>query len=198
MKKIFLTIALLFMTSISAHCSESALGTAETPFSTANPAGSFQVKLDEPVEFDDGSRLNADSILYGKVVQVEDGLRGKRQGYFKFYLEKSINSDGETDLSKKNIVVKVSHYQPLDKKEVAKKVAETGATTVASQVIKVPGISQGVSFVKGVVKAEDGQNRLANGAKQVYKDSPLSYVEKGSSLIVKCGEQVKLHFYIEE
>ena len=186
------------MTAVSAQCFESAIGTAQEPFSTAEPSKTFQVKLDEAVELEDGSRLNANSILYGKVFQVEDGLRGKRQGYFKFYLQKYITEEGVTDVSRKNVVIKVSHYEPIDKKEVAKKVATTGATTVASKVLKVPGISQGVSFVKGAVKTEDGENRLKNGAKQVYKDSPLSYVEKGCSLILQSGEQVKLRFSIEE
>jgi len=198
MKKILCTIATLLMTAVSAQCFESAIGTAQEPFSTAEPSKTFQVRLDETVELEDGSRLNANSILYGNVFQVEDGLRGKRQGYFKFYLQKYITDEGVIDVRRKNIVIKVSHYEPIDKKEVAKKVATTGATTVASKVLKVPGISQGVSFVKGAVKAEDGENRLKNGAKQVYKDSPLSYVEKGTSLILKSGEQVKLHFSIEE
>ena len=198
MKKIFVSIISLFVFALSAQCSESAIGTAQCDFSTAHPSDTFQVKLEEAVELDDGLRINSDSIVYGKVIQVEDGQRGKRQGYFKFYPEKIINAGNETDLTGKNIVVKVSHYQPIDKKAVAKKVAATGATTVASKVIKVPGISQGVSFVKGVVKAEEGQNRLANGAKQVYKDSPLSYVEKGESLVIQSGEQVKLKFTYED
>jgi len=197
MKKILCTIATLLMTAVSAQCFESAMGTAQEHFSTAKPSKTFEVKLDETVELDDGLQLNANSILYGKVIQVEDGLRGKRQGYFKFYLQKYITVDGVTDVSRKNIVVKVSHYEPLDKKEVAKKVATTGATTVASKVLKVPGLSQGVSFIKGVAKSDDGENRLRSGAKQVYEDSPLSLVEKGESLNIKSGDQVKLHFTIE-
>jgi len=194
MRKTLLILVVLFMTSISAQCAESALGTAQTEFSTAKPSRSFEVKLNEAVELDDGSSLNANSILYGKVIQVEDGLRGKRQGYFKFYLQKCIIAEEEIDMTRKNIIVKVTHYEPLDKKKVAKKVATSSATTVAGKVLKVPVLSQGVSFVKGAVKADDGENRFAEGAKQVYKDSPLSYIEKGGSLIVNPGSVVKLRF----
>ena len=182
------------MASISAQCAESALGTAQTEFSTASPSCSFEVKLNETVELDDGSILKENSLLYGKVFQVQNGQRGKRQGYFKFYLQKCITAEEEIDLTRKNITVKVTHYEPLDKKEVAKKVATSGATTVAGKVLKVPVLSQGVSFVKGAVKADDGENRFAEGAKQVYKDSPLSYIEKGGSLIVNPGSVVKLRF----
>jgi len=198
MKKIFVSIISLFVFALSAQCSEAAIGTAQCDFSTAHPSDTFQVKLEEAVELDDGLRINSDSIVYGKVIQVEDGLRGKRQGNFEFHPEKYITSDGEVDISKKNIVVKVSQYEPVNKKEFAKKAVKSGATTVAGKVLKVPFISQGVSFVKGAAKADEDENMLVEGAKQVYKDSPLSYVEKGESLVIQSGEQVKLKFTYED
>ena len=194
MKKLLIIMSALFITSLSAQSAESAIGTSQCEFSTANPVKTFEVKLDEGVELPDGTVFTANSVLYGKVTKVSDGQRGKRTGYFEFYLTKYITAEEEHDISRKFIKIKVSHYEPLDKKEVAKKVAVTGATTVASAITKVPGISQGISFVKGAAKAEEGENRLATGAKQVYKDSPLSYVEKGTSLVIHQGQQVKLKF----
>ena len=116
MKKILCTMITMVITAISAQCFETTIGTAKSSFSTANPSKTFEVKLDESVQLYDGSRIQANSVLFGRVIQVEDGLRGKRQGYFKFYLEKSITSEGETDLTRKNVVIKVTHYEPVDKK----------------------------------------------------------------------------------
>ena len=45
------------------------------------------------------------------------------------------------------------------------------------------GVSYGISFVDGLVTNPEG-NRLKSGAKQVYKDSFLSYVEKGEDIHV--------------
>jgi len=198
MKKFFIMITALFTLSLSAQSAETVVGTAQSEFSTANPSDFFQVKLNDSVNFADGSSFSADAILYGKVIEVKDGRVGKRQGNFEFHPEKYITSDGEVDISKKNIVVKVSQYEPVNKKEFAKKAVKSGATTVAGKVLKVPFISQGVSFVKGAAKADEDENMLVEGAKQVYKDSPLSYVEKGESLVIQSGEQVKLKFTYED
>lgn len=186
------------MTSISVQASESAIGVALNDFSTANPAKHFEVELSEAVEIPDSQSFPEGTVLYGVVTKVSDGQRGKRQGYFEFHPTIYKTSKGEFNIKNRNLIVKITHYQPLDKKEAVKKVATTGVTTVAGKVLKVPVLSQGVSFVKGAVNADEDENMLVGGVKQVYEDSPLSYVEKGESLEIHSGENVKLHFYIEE
>ena len=198
MKKIFYCFIVFVMTAISANASETALGIALENFSTANPAKHFEVKLTEPVILSDTQKFPTGTIFYGTVTIVADGQVGKRLGYFEIHPTKYQTPEGEFYIKNHALIIKISNYEPLDKKKAAKKVATTGVTTVAGKVLKVPGLSQGVSFVKGVVKSDEGERKIVNGVKQVYEDSPLSFVEKGDSLNVHNGEQVKLHFIVEE
>lgn len=198
MKKIFYSFVVFVMTAISANASETALGIALDNFSAANPSKHFEVKLTEPVVLSETQKFPADTVFYGSVTKVVGGRVGKRQGYFEIHPIKYKTSEGEFSVKDNNLVIKITHYQPIDKKEAAKKVAETGVTTVAGKVLQVPGLSQGVSFVKGVAKAEEGDRKIVSGVKQVYKDSPLSLVEKGEALELHNGEQIKLRFMTEE
>lgn len=174
-------------------------GTAMSDFSTTEPTYSFTVKLDQETQISDTIILQENTILSGRVVEVENGRRGKRAGYFVFIPMTYTDSQGTFEFRNKNIDVKVSRYKPIDKGETAVSVATSGATAVASHVLRVPLLSEGVSFVKGVVKPQDeSKNRITNGFTQVYKDSPLSYVEKGDELDIVAGQQVKLNFSEEK
>ena len=44
-----------------------------------------------------------------------------------------------------------------------------------------------------MIKNEDG-NRIESGVKKVYKDSPLSYVEKGEELNIRPNDKFYLIF----
>ena len=198
MKRIVYSLFLLLITAVSAHASETAMGVALDNFSTANPSKYFEVKLTESVYISETQKFPKNTVFYGRVIKVADGQVGKRQGYFEIHPIKYTTSEGEFDIKNNALVIKISNYQPLDKKEIAKKAATTGVTAVAGKVLKVPVLSQGVSFVKGVKNSEEGERKIVSGVKQVYEDSPLSYVEKGDSLKIYNGEKVKLHFSNED
>lgn len=57
----------------------------------------------------------------------------------------------------------------------------------------IPLLSEGVSFVKGVWKNPEN-NRLKSGVVQVYKDSPLSYVEEGKDVYITKDTMFLLKF----
>lgn len=198
MKKIISTLIILTATALGASAA-TVTGTALTNFSTEEPTCYFTVKLDQETELTKYIILPAETILSGRVVEVENGRRGKRGAYFVFTPTTYSNETGTFEFRNKNIDIKVSQYKPLDKGETAKSLATSGATTVASHVLRVPLLSEGVSFVKGVAKPQDvSKNRIANGFTQVYKDSPLSYVEKGDELNIVAGQQIKLKISEEE
>ncbi len=193
MKKIFCTLVLLLMTAVSASA-ETLTGIAVFPYSTENPTSTFSVKLNQPVNLNSMVLAEQGEFLYGNVVKVVDGQRGKRQGYFVFNPTYLIDEKGAAKaLNDRTLMVKVSFYKPFDK-ESAKKLAENGATTAAGLILNVPMLSQGVSFIKGATHPSEDQGRVSSGLKQVYKDSPLSYVEKGEPLILEKGQEVKLTF----
>lgn len=183
------------MTAVSVSA-ETITGIAYFPFSTEKPTTTFTVKLNEPVALSETVTANAGDYLYGNVTKVVDGQRGKRMGYFEFNPTYRTNTNGSGQaLNDKTLKVRVSFYKPFDPKSAAKNLAENGAETAASMILKIPMLSQGVSFIKGVANPdEESSNRITSGLKKVYKDSPLSYVEKGEPLIIQKGQEVKLNF----
>lgn len=198
MKK-FITTLMIFTSTALCASAATLTGTALTNFSTEEPTHYFTVKLDQETELTKDIILPAETILSGRVVEVENGRRGKRGAYFVFTPTTYSNETGTFEFRNKNIDIKVSQYKPLDKGETAKSLATSGATTVASHVLRVPLLSEGVSFVKGIAKPQDAsKNRITNGFTQVYKDSPLSYVEKGEELNIVTGQQIKLKISEEE
>lgn len=181
------------MTAISVSA-EALTGIAVFPYSTDNPTATFSVKLNQSINLNSMVLAKEGEYLYGNVVKVVDGQRGKRQGYFVFNPTYLIDEKGAAKtLNDKTLMVKVSFYKPFDK-ESAKKLAESGATTAAGILLNVPMLSQGVSFIKGATHPSEEEGRVSSGLKQVYKDSPLSYIEKGEPLIIEKGQEVKLNF----
>ena len=75
------------------------------------------------------------------------------------------------------------------KKIPPKKIVKKTASTVGSFFVK--GFSYGVSFVDGFSENKE-DNRLKSGAKQVYDDSFLSYIEYGSEVEIKEGDEFYL------
>lgn len=195
MKKIFFTMILFMMTAVAVSA-ETLTGIAMYPFSTEKPTTTFTVKLSQPVMLSETTTANQGDYLYGNVTKVVDGQRGKRMGYFVFNPTYQANDQGMVkELTDKTLKVKVSFYKPFDPKSAAKNLAENGAETAASMLLKIPMLSQGVSFIKGVANPdEESSNRITSGFKKVYKDSPLSYVEKGEPLVLQKGQEVKLNF----
>lgn len=195
MKKIFLTMVLFLMTAATV-CAETITGIAMFPFSTDNPTTTFTVKMSQPIVINNMIAVKEGEYLYGNVTKVVDGQRGKRMGDFVF--NPTYLADGKEKvqpLTDKTLKVKVSFYKPFDPKNAAKSLAENGAETAAGILLNIPMVSQGVSFIKGVANPdEDSSNRITSGFKRVYKDSPLSYVEKGEPLILQKGQEVKLNF----
>lgn len=190
MKKVLLIFVVMIYTAIGAYAT-TITGVALSEFSTENPVSTFSVKIQDNFSVNNMDLYKAGTVFYGKVTKVVNGQVGKRQGYFEFTPTHYATSDGVFKINRNNLNVRVKYYKPFDKKS-AVKLAETGVTTVAGFVFNVPLLSQGVSFVQGAVKQEDDTNRVVNGLKQVYKDSPLSYVERGEELHLQVGQEVKL------
>ena len=193
MKKLILILSILTIALFSKAfaLNNYITGTALEDFSTAEPKNTFTVKLDSDYVPKSGDIIKEGTILHGVVVEVSNGKIGKRQGYFVFE-PTHIAFNESIEEKKLNLKVKVSFYKPFDKANAAKRLANSGITTVASHVFQIPFLSQGISFIKGAANHDIEDNALEGGLKQVYEDSPLSYVQKGSSLIIQQGQEVKL------
>lgn len=196
MKKLISIFIIFIFTTLSASA-ETLIGIAMSEFSTENPSESFAVKIEEALSIDNLKTYEAGTVFYGKVTKVVNGQVGKRKGYFEFMPTHYATTSGVYEIYQNKINILVSFYKPFDK-ESAKELAQTGITTAAGMIFQIPLLSQGVSFVKGVAKPEEDTNRIVSGVKKVYKDSPLSYVEKGEELYVHQGQEVKLKIGEEE
>jgi len=162
-------------------------------FSTLNPSKTMKVVAHEKVEFENGIIFENGTIITGNIIDVKQPTRGKRNASFKF-LATSYTYNGKTT----KILDDEFIGKYIEKKEIDKgNAAISAASTAGGLILGVPGFSQGISMVKGMVKNTE-ENRLKSGIKQVYKDSPLSYVEEGKDVVIKTGDIFYLKFKTNE
>lgn len=158
---------------------------AVTPFSTESPADTMTVKLLEEYKVSDSLTLPVGTVINGAVSDVVSPKRLKRDATFSFTAQKYDDGHGISGNFDKNYIGR--YYQKVDKKEVAKN------TSLAVGSFFVKGLSLGVNAVQGAIKNEEG-NRFKSSAKNVYDNSPLSYVEEGQELDIKPNDIFWLKF----
>ena len=192
-KKILSTvIALLLSVTVSNAASDKIHVTMVGEFDTAHPAQKIDVKVIE-----DGTlgkyTLKEGDILHCNVTKVTDPKRGKRAASFAV-CPTSYTSDGEVTKITETFYGKYAE-KVVSKEELknidAAKVGKKAAVSVGNHFVK--GVAPAISLAEGMIKNKDG-NRIESGVKQVYKDSPLSYVEKGQELELNSDKKFYLIF----
>ncbi|MCM1265878.1 MAG: hypothetical protein NC200_06730 [Candidatus Gastranaerophilales bacterium] len=176
MKKFLVFICIFVATAIPTLADTMAVQ-AVTPISTERPDEILKVRVIRDCTLGD-IELKIGYIIEGKMLTVTDPKRLKRDASFSFYPMNYIDSDGN---STHIPVLYIGNFTP--KFEVdAGKLAKTAVLSVGDHFIK--GISYGFYAVQGAVQNDDG-NRISSAFNSVYKNSPLSYIEKGSQLDIK-------------
>ncbi len=182
-KKTLLYI-LIFLTS-SVFASTKIQLEALMDFSTSNPSDFFSAKVTNDIAFDEVNLLK-DDVINCSLNKTTNPKRAKMDAKIYFNLINYQNEDGEHEFKEEYIgKYKSEILKEKLKNTTPKKVLKTTAGTIGNHYI--PGVSQAISFVDGVVVNEE-ENRLKSGFKQVYKDSPLSYIEKGEEIEIKKGD----------
>ena len=154
-------------------------------FSTENPSARMSIKILEDLAIDDNVVFSEGTVVDGKVVDVTDPKRLKRDATFTFVPLSYVDKNGKT--------IDVKGYYPakyttkISKGELAKNVG----LSVGNFFVK--GLSLGYSAVEGAVKNEK-DNRFKSSVTEVYKDSPFSYVEKGTELVIEKNQMFYLNF----
>ena len=189
MRKIFLyTILILGMISQPVFAKAIAVQALDD-FSTEAPSSSMRIKMLEDVVIDDNVTLYFGYIVSGKIVDVTDPKRLKRDASFTFV------PLTYTDLSGTTIDIKgyypAKYTTKLNKGELAK----TAALGVGSFFVK--GLSLGYSAIEGAVKNEK-DNRFKSSVNEVYEDSPFSYVEKGGEIVIQKEQNFFLNFDVKD
>lgn len=161
-------------------------------FNTANPSQKIKVRVIEEAAVGNYN-LQPDDVLHCDVIKVTDPKRGKRSASFAVcpeYFETGENT----------VQIKEGFYGKYAEKVISKeelknvdplKVGKKAAISVGNHFVK--GIAPAVSMAEGMIENKNG-NRIQSGVQQVYKDSPLSYVEKGQELKIEPGKSFYLVF----
>lgn len=175
--KIIIVFSLLTM---PAYAAKSVKVQAVTEFNSLRPATTMKVVTMERAEFKNGLVFEDGTLINGEIFDVKQPKRGKLNASFKFK-PTSYTYLGKTQkIEDPEFVAKYKEYKEIDKV----KIATSAATTAGGMLLKVPFLSQGVSFAKGMWKNPEN-NRLKSGVVQIYKDSPLSYIEEGKDIEIK-------------
>lgn len=185
MKKILYLLVLIFGLLCQPVFAKTVAVEALNDFSTENPSARMSVKILEDLAIDDNVVFSEGTVVDGKVVDVTDPKRLKRDATFTFVPLSYVDKNGKT--------IDVKGYYPakyttkISKGELAKNVG----LGVGNFFVK--GLSLGYSAVEGAVKNEK-DNRFKSSVTEVYKDSPLSYVEKGAELVIEKNQMFYLNF----
>ena len=185
MKKILYLLVLIFGLLCQPVLAKTVAVEALNDFSTEKPSARMSIKILEDLAIDDNVVFSEGTVVDGKVVDVTDPKRLKRDATFTFVPLSYVDKNGKT--------IDVKGYYPakyttkLSKGELAKNVG----LGVGNFFVK--GLSLGYSAVEGAVKNEK-DNRFKSSVTEVYKDSPLSYVEKGTELVIEKNQMFYLNF----
>ena len=185
MKKYLYLLVLIFGLLCQPVFAKTVAVEALSDFSTGNPSTRMSVKILENLTIDDNVVFTEGTIVNGKVVDVTDPKRLKRDATFTFVPLNYVDKDGKTIYIKGYYPAK--YTTKLNKGELAKNVG----LGVGSFFVK--GLSLGYSAVEGAVKNEK-DNRFKSSVTEVYKDSPLSYVEKGGEIVIEKHQPFYLNF----
>lgn len=185
MKKILYLLVLIFGLLCQPVLAKTVAVEALNDFSTEKPSARMSIRILEDLAIDDNVVFSEGTVVDGKVVDVTDPKRLKRDATFTFVPLSYVDKNGKT--------IDVKGYYPakyttkISKGELAKNVG----LGVGNFFVK--GLSLGYSAVEGAVKNEK-DNRFKSSVTEVYKDSPFSYVEKGTELVIEKNQMFYLNF----
>lgn len=191
MKRLFILVFLFLLAS--PVFAKNVKVEAMSDFTTANPVECWCVKIVEGFTTKNGYTVYSDSIIEGRIEDVKDPKRLKRNAAFTFIPTKYFDSNLQKWYSvEQNIEGKYSSLSDVD----AKSVAKTGATVVGNKLLD-GFFGPGVALVEGAVKNEQG-NRAKSAVVSVYESTPLSYANKGKELEIKQGQVFVMKFSMVE
>lgn len=181
MKKLLILCSVLMLGT--AAFAETLKVEALTPFTTENPPSKIQVKSLGAIQLTPDIKINEGDILTGKLTDIKDPKRLKRDATFKYEIKTITDENGCTVKVKGNNVAKYVPPFKLDKKEVAK----DAALSVGNHFVE--GLSMGYRAVEGAVRSENGAgNRISSAVENVYDHSVLSYASKGEEIVINAGD----------
>jgi hypothetical protein len=190
MKK-FLIILLLFLL---AHCYAINIVVQSKKDVVKNTKNAdFSAIVIQGASFKNNYGFYKDDIINGKIISYSEAKRAKRSAYFIVSVDSVYRNNQKLKYDYSEIEAKVIKFSEKDMKKLGVKAGVTAGLHAAGHYI--PGVSPIYYFTKGFVKPEKEETRFASGVKSVYKNSPLSYVEKGDELTIKNDDFLTMKLY---
>ena len=193
MKKTLLILSIILLASFQPAMAKNIKVEAMSDFSTANPPQTWNLKVRDTFTTNAGFVVCEGSVITGKIVDVTDPKRLKRNASFRFVPITYYDiRNGETYSVDQNIVGKYNSLGDI----TAGEVIEQGAIAAGNHFISAT-IGPGIALVKGAVKNEEG-NRAKSAAVSVYESTPLSYISKGKEMEIKEGQVFSMSFKFKD
>src|SRR5574344_10377 len=186
MKKIFILLGIIFFFLINAQVqAKTILVKALEPFVNNQPPQTYSFETLESVTLKNGHYIESNTIITGLITRVYLPQRGKKDGYFEFIPTAETARGITENISPSSYLGRISWYHPMTKFEKVFKGAKYGIDTAYI------GVAEGICFVKGFVKAENGY-RFKTATKEVYNNSMVSNIQFGSELNIRRGDILTL------
>lgn len=193
MKKLFIILILTLFLLASPAFAKNVKVEAMSDFTTECPSETWCVKIVEGFTAKNGYTVYAGSIIEGRIEDVKEPERLKRNAAFTFVPTKYYDSNLQKWYTvEQTIEGKYSSLGELD----AKSIAKTGAVYAGNKLLD-GFFGPGVALVEGAVKNEQG-NRAKSAVVSVYESTPLSYANKGKEIEIKQGQVFVMSFKISE
>jgi len=190
----FLTILFLFLSIPSFAINIVVQSTVNINKGSKNTE--FSAKVVDGESFKNSYGFYLDDIIKGTITDYIEPKRAKRSAYIIVSPKTVYRNNKKLSYDYSNIEAKVIKYTKKDYKETGIKAGVSVGLKAGSNYI--PGLSPIYYFTKGFVHPEKGEKRIASGAKSVYENSPLSYIEKGDDLYIKNGDYLIMKLYYKD
>lgn len=189
MKKFYLYCLLILGMLVQPAYAKTIPVQALDDFTTEKPSHTLQVKILEGIVLDENLMFENGYIVEGRIVDVKNPKRLKRNATFSFVPTSFIDENGKITYIKGYYPAK--YTTKINKGQLAK----SAALGVGNFFVK--GLSIGYSAVEGAVKNEK-DNRFKSSVNAVYEDSPFSYVEKGGEIVIQKDQNFFLNFKVKD
>lgn len=189
MKKFLINLTVILMLLSSAALAKTINAGIIEPISTLEPAPIYQLQVVDACKINKDLAFEEGAIITGNVIKVQKPKHWHRDAYILFKPTQYAMNDKIIDLTTYKMEAKIAKFEPIYIFGPATFVVLNTAEFM------VPGITEICSFVNGYQKAEE--HKIRSGFKQIYKDSPLAYPEKGTELEATKGDYVFLHLKID-
>lgn len=188
MKKTALLLGILILT-VAPAVAKNVKVQAMSDFTTANPPETWTVKILEDFVTAGDYPVTAGSIIEGKIVDVTDPKRLKRDATFTFVPVKFYDAGKKQSFEITNRIE--GKYSALSGVS-AGSLAKQGAVMVGNKLVD-GFFGPGVAIVEGAVKNQQG-NRAKSAAVSLYESTPLSYANKGKEMEIKKDQVFVMSF----